>query len=159
MRINRTSFPPSRRPRGFTLVELLITVVILSIIVAIAVPSYMQQTQKSRRTDARNALLDIAGREERYLSVSNAYSQVPSDVGYGGAWPQLSTNQYYSLTVQVPAPGFPAATPSFLITATPINAQAGDSACATFTLNQLGQQVAKTSGGVDNTTMCWGGNN
>src|ERR1700685_4507865 len=89
---------------GFTLVELMITVVILAIIVAVALPSYQAQTQKARRTDARNALLDIAGREERFLSVSNAYSQLPSDVGYAGVWPQnVTPNSYYSVSVVAPA--------------------------------------------------------
>jgi type IV pilus assembly protein PilE len=146
------------RVGGFTLVELMITVVILAIIVAIALPSYQAQSQKARRTDARNALLDIAGREERFLSVSNAYSQLPSDVGYGGAaWPQnVTPNSYYSVTVTVPAPGFPAGTPSFLVTATPIGLQVTDTTCATFTVNQIGQQTAQNSGGVDTSTTCWG---
>jgi type IV pilus assembly protein PilE len=148
----------SRRAGGFTLVELMITCVILAIIVAIALPSYTAQTQKSRRTDARNALLDIAGREERFLSVSNAYSALPSDVGYGGAaWPQnVTPNSYYSVSVTVPAPGFPAGTPSFLVTATPIGAQVGDTTCAIFTVNQIGQQTAQNSGAVDTSTTCWG---
>jgi type IV pilus assembly protein PilE len=159
---NRSSFSSSRmggpRSGGFTLVELMITVVILAIIVAIALPSYQAQTQKARRTDARNALLDIAGREERFLSVSNAYSQLPSDVGYGGgAWPQnVTPNSYYSVTVTVPAPGFPAGTPSFLVSATPINVQASDTTCATFTVNQIGQQTAQNAGGVDTSATCWG---
>ena len=159
---NRSSVSSSRMggPRigGFTLVELMITVVILAIIVAIALPSYQAQSQKARRTDARNALLDIAGREERFLSVSNAYSQLPSDVGYGGAaWPQnVTPNSYYSVTVTVPAPGFPAGTPSFLVTATPIGLQVTDTTCATFTVNQIGQQTAQNSGGVDTSTTCWG---
>src|SRR5580692_264188 len=135
---NRTQFLSSRRmsgpsmsgPRmsGFTLIELMIAVVIVAIIAAIALPAYTQQTQKARRAEARNALLDIAGREERFLSVSNAYSQLPSDVGYGGAaWPQnVTPNSYYSVTVTVPAPGFPAGTPSFLVTATPIGLQVTD---------------------------------
>jgi type IV pilus assembly protein PilE len=159
---NRSPFSSSRmggpRVGGFTLVELMITVVILAIIVAIALPSYQAQSQKARRTDARNALLDIAGREERFLSVSNAYSQLPSDVGYGGAaWPQnVTPNSYYSVTVTVPAPGFPAGTPSFLVTATPIGLQVTDTTCATFTVNQIGQQTAQNSGGVDTSTTCWG---
>jgi type IV pilus assembly protein PilE len=155
--MNRSLSSPLRHHAGFTLVELMITCVVLSIIVAIAMPAYTQQTQKSRRTDARNALLDIAGREERWLSVANSYSANPGDVGYGGAtWPQTSTNQYYSLTVTVPNPAFPVTTPSFLITATPIGPQVGDSTCAQFTVNQIGQQVAKNSGGTDTSTTCWG---
>jgi type IV pilus assembly protein PilE len=157
MTINRNTFSAMRRLRGFTLVELMITCVILAIIVGIAMPAYYQQTQKARRTDARNALLDIAGREERFLSVSNSYSQVTTDVGYtGAAWPQTVSNGYYTVTVAVPNPAFPATTPSFLITATAIAAQASDTACQTFTVNQIGQQTAQTSGGVDNSALCWG---
>src|SRR5271165_1390838 len=115
---NRSLLLASRRSGGFTLVELMIAVVIVAIIAAIAMPAYTLQTQKARRSDARNALLDIAGREERFLSVSNAYSQLPTDVGYPGAlWPQIVSNAYYSVTVVVPAPGAPAGTPSFQVTA------------------------------------------
>lgn len=156
---NRSLFSSSgvggARTGGFTLVELMITVVILAIIVAVALPSYNAQSQKARRADARNALLDIAGREERFLSVSNAYSQLPSDVGYGGAaWPQnVTPNSYYSVSVVAPAGANP---PSFTITATPINVQAGDTTCAIFTVNQIGQQTAQNSVGVDTSTTCWG---
>src|SRR5271154_4603452 len=107
-----------RRTGGFTLVELMITVVVLAIIVALAVPAYTQQVQKARRTDARNALLDIAGREERFLSVSNSYSATPADVQYSGAWPQVVTNGYYSVGVQVPDPAYVGNGPSFIVTAT-----------------------------------------
>jgi type IV pilus assembly protein PilE len=62
----------SARHSGFTLVELMIVVVVASILVAIAVPSYQYEVQKARRTDARNAILDIAAREERFLSVANS---------------------------------------------------------------------------------------
>jgi type IV pilus assembly protein PilE len=159
---NDTLFPASRRmggPRigGFTLIELMIAVVIVAIIAAIALPAYTQQTQKARRAEARNALLDIAGREERFLSVSNAYSGLPTDVGYaGGGWPINSSNGYYSITVTVPNPAFPAGTPSFLITATPIGTQANDTTCVSFTVNQIGQQTAVNAGAVDTSATCWG---
>ena len=156
---NRTLLLSSSRPGGprmggFTLVELMIACVILAIIVAIALPSYNAQTQKSRRTDARNALLDIAGREERFFSVGNAYSQLPTDVGYAGAaFPVNSANNYYSITVVAPAGANP---PSFTITATAIGVQANDAACASFTVDQTGLQTALNSGGVLNSTTCWG---
>src|ERR1700676_998397 len=154
---NRNSFRDSRRVGGFTLVELMITVAILAIIVAVAVPAYTQQIRKSRRTDARNALLDLAGREERFLSIQGTYGPNPADVGYGGAWPQVITNGYYSVNVQVPDPNAAnPANPSFIITATAVNAQAGDTACATFSVNQIGQQLAFTSAAAANTATCWG---
>ncbi len=156
---NRSSFPTLTRSRGYTLTELMITVAVLAIIVAIAVPAYTSQMQKSRRADARNALLDIAGREERFLSVANSYSAVPTDVGYGGAaWPAPPGglpvfNNYYVVSVQVPDPNQPAVPTSFLITATPINAQAGDASCTSFTLNQLGTQGGT---GASTPATCWG---
>jgi type IV pilus assembly protein PilE len=136
----------------------MITCVVLAIIVGIAVPSYTQQIRKSRRADARNAVLDLAGREERFLSVSNSYSQNATDLGYGGAG-ALSvklTSGYYQLSVASPDPAQGAVTtPTFLITATAINAQAADSACTTFTVNQLGQQ-GSTPAGAGNVATCWG---
>jgi type IV pilus assembly protein PilE len=156
---NRSLFPHLRRIRGYTLTELMVTVAVLAIVVAVAMPAYTSQMQKSRRADARNALLDIAAREERFLSVSNSYSAVPTDVGYGGgAWPAPPGglpvfNNYYVVSVQVPDPNQPAVPTSFLITATPVNAQVSDTSCTSFTLNQLG---AQGGGGTATPATCWG---
>jgi type IV pilus assembly protein PilE len=154
--IHRTSFLSSQRIGGFTLVELMVTVVVLAIIVAIALPSYQQQVRKSRRADARNAVLDLAGREERFLSISNSYSQTPADVGYGSPFPVTVNNGYYQLTVASPDLTQPGVTPSYLITATYFGPQVADTDCAQFTVNQLGQQTALNSGGGVNTATCWG---
>src|SRR5262249_18468294 len=143
------------RSRGFTLVELMVTCVILAIIVGVAMPAYTQQVRKSRRADARNAILDLAGREERFLSVANSYMHVVSDRGFG-AFPVLVTNGFYNLPVAVPDPAYGGNGPSYIITATPTGAQAGDTDCARFTVNQVGKQVALNSGGADNTPTCWG---
>ena len=53
---------------GFTLIELMVTVAIVAILATIAATSYTSQVMKSRRTDARNVLLDLAGREEKIFS-------------------------------------------------------------------------------------------
>jgi type IV pilus assembly protein PilE len=150
----KTAFAAPRN-RGFTLVELMIACVVLAIIVSIAMPAYTLQVRKSRRADARNAILDLAGREERFLSVANSYSQVPSDMGYA-AFPVLVNNGYYNLNVAVPDPAYVGNGPSYIITATPTGSQAGDTDCATFTVNQIGKQVALNSGGADDTATCWG---
>jgi type IV pilus assembly protein PilE len=153
---NRNSFLGSKRTGGFTLVELMITVVILAIIVGVAMPAYTQQMHKSRRTEARNTLLDLAGREERFLSIQGTYGQNAADVGYG-ALPFTTINGYYNVTVLAPDPNAVTPTnPSFIITATAAGLQASDTDCATFTVNQIGQQVALTSAAVVNTTTCWG---
>jgi type IV pilus assembly protein PilE len=152
---HRKSFLATRRIGGFTLVELMITCVVLAIIVGIALPSYQAQVRKSRRADARNAILDLAGREERFLSISNSYSQTPADMGYA-AFPVTVNNGYYQLNVTVPDPAQPGVTPSYIITATTFGPQVADTDCASFTVNQLGQQAALNSAGAANTATCWG---
>jgi len=138
---------------GFTLVELMVTVAVLSVLATIAVTSYSSQVLKSRRTEAKSALLDLAGREERLFSTTNAYSNLEAALGYA---PATSTtvmtampfgNGYYTLTVTTPTAS------SYTLTATPAGSQLNDTACGTFQLNQLGQQ---TVSGTTSAATCWG---
>ena len=89
--------PGAVRPRGFTLIELMITVAIVAVLMSIAFPLYLHQIRESRRTDARSALLDLASREERYYSMQNAYTDVATNLGYTG-WPQTGGSGYYQIS-------------------------------------------------------------
>jgi len=133
---------------GFTLIELMITVAIVGILATIAATSYQSQVQKSRRTDARSALLDIAGREEKLFSTTNAYGTTAAQLGYSTFTPV--GNGYYNVTLAVDNTAAP---PTYLITATPINVQASDSTCLTLTLDQTGAQGSTGSG---TPATCWG---
>lgn len=143
--------------RGFTLIELMITVAIAAILTTIAVATYTSEVQKSRRTDARSALLDLAGREEKLYSVSNAYSQLPSDLGYSGvAWPIAVGTSPGDYNIVVTSPDTitqGGAVGTYLITATPINLQVNDSQCTQLSVNQQGLQ---SSTGSATTATCWG---
>jgi type IV pilus assembly protein PilE len=145
---------------GFTLIELMVTLVVASILIMIAIPSYQNQIRESRRTEAKTALLDLAGREETLYSTQTLYSTVPAQLGYtGAAFPVQVGNNYYTVNVQVPNPNPNSPAASFLITATPVggSSQAQDAACQSFTVDQLGNQVALDAGGAVNTRTCWGG--
>lgn len=52
-----------KKNRGFTLIEILVAVLILSLLVAIAVPSYMRAVERSRTSDPINTLKSIAKAE------------------------------------------------------------------------------------------------
>ena len=61
------------RSRGFTLMELLITVGILAILAAIAIPSYSAYVVRGQRASAKVVLLQTAQSLERYYTANGAY--------------------------------------------------------------------------------------
>lgn len=146
-----------RRAAGFTLIELMVTIVVGSILMAIAVPAYQAQVRKSRRTEARNAVMDLAAREERYYSVNNDYSNSALQLGYGPADAQISNqsigNGYYTITVVnvEPNPGVtPPTRATYKITANATGTQLKDAVCQQFTVDDIGTQTSSPS-----TTDCW----
>jgi type IV pilus assembly protein PilE len=54
-----------KKTGGFTLIELMIVLAVLSIIVAIGYPSYQEHVKKSRRAEGMGQLLELADRMER----------------------------------------------------------------------------------------------
>ena len=144
-----------RRAAGFTLIELMVVVVIATVLLAVAIPSYQMQIRKSRRVDAKTAVLDAAGREERYFSTNGStYTATATDLGY----PNFTTpvgSGYYTIAVCSPAcnAGGPAA-PSYSITATPVagTSQAQDAQCTSFTVDSTGAQSQTGTGAAG---YCW----
>lgn len=80
------------RSHGFTLIELMVTIVILAIIVGIAYPSYQNYTVQTRRSDAQVALTQTANRLEKYFSVCNSYPTAGATAGLTNAWPAAVAN-------------------------------------------------------------------
>lgn len=59
---------------GFTLIELMITVAIIGILIAVALPSYREQIAKGRRADAKTQLMAAQQWIERLYSESYTYN-------------------------------------------------------------------------------------
>src|ERR1700743_1501413 len=99
--------------------------------------NYSSQIQKSRRTDARSAVLDLAGREEKLFSTTNAYTDQAGQLGYA-AWGSPIGGGYYSVSVAIGNPPI-----TYTVTAPPIagGLQASDAECTTLSVDQTGNQT------------------
>ena len=136
-----------QKTHGFTLIELMITVVILGIIVAIAYPAYTDHIRKTRRSDAHIALSTVANAQERFYQDCNRYTTtIVSATGCNGLAFNTSASKdgYYNLSIPL------ANTASYRTTATATGIQAADTQCATLSLSSTGAKTA-TGGG----SKCW----
>lgn len=114
----------SRVQRGFTLIELMITVTIIGIIAAIAYPNYTQYVVKASRQAAQGELIELANLQEKIYLNSNTYAvsvtaaySGKSDAGSGlGNTAGKTRDGKYTITVS------PNDTPgqTFTLTATPV---------------------------------------
>ena len=121
------------RSRGFTLIELVIAIAIVGIIAAIAVPSFMEQIRKSRRSEALQGLTQIQTSQERWRSFHTTYGS-GADIG-------LPTSDNYTFAI---TSGSNTAT-AWVATAAPRGAQLGDR-CGTYTFTMSNGVVTKTAG-------------
>ncbi|HPY40948.1 MAG TPA: type IV pilin protein [Thiolinea sp.] len=136
--------------RGFTLTELMIVIAILGIISAFAYPNYVEQVRKSKRSDAKIALQQIAQRQESHFIKNYTYAASLTALGYGAdtiASPQAE----YNINISA------ATATSYTVQAVPASSssQAKDKQCATFTLDQMGRKVATDNLGAVSTDKCW----
>lgn len=132
--------------RGFTLLELLITVAIVAILASIALPAYNSFAERARRTEGKTALLQAAQGLERCFTRFGTYNNASCDTAnaLGGGF--NSESNYYTITGNVQAT-------TYALLATGLGAQAGDTDCGNFGLNELGQ---KTFTGTSDLESCWG---
>lgn len=134
----------NKNNNGFSLIELLLALLILSIISATAYPVYMQHIYKIRRAEAQIVLLDLAARMEHYY-IENNYSYRDATLDKLGI-SQISNTDSYQITISHITPT------TYLLQATPQHAQTNDTACGTLTLNERGQKGQTGNG---NSYECW----
>jgi len=137
--------------RGFTLVELMITLVIAAILITIAVPSYRRYVLRSQRIDATMALTRIQAAQEKYFLQHNSYAPALTPMPPGGlALSDVSDGGYYNIEL---TPG----AMDYRVKATPRagSGQTDDTRCAVYEVDHNGVKRAMDSGGADRTNECW----
>ena len=133
--------------RGFTLVELMVTVAILGILISVALPSYLDSVRKGRRADAQSVLLEASQFMERFATENLRFDQSRAGMAVAlpttlSSAPKHGATKFYAISLQAVGQS------SFTLRAVPQGAMAGD-ACGTLTLTDTGVKGATLS-------TCWG---
>ncbi len=118
--------------RGFTLLELMITVAIIGILAAVAYPSYLESVASGRRTDAQANLVALAQHMERHFTETANYNTAV--LPYTES-PRDGADKFYDLVVTA------STATTYTLQATRKNGMVGDR-CGNMTVNNIGQKVA-----------------
>ncbi|WP_295580497.1 type IV pilin protein [uncultured Lamprocystis sp.] len=160
---------PGSRPTGragFTLIELMVTVAIVAILAAVAIPSYVEQVRRGNRAEAKGALMEDAQFLERNYTVNNCYHRTDArfctttaaDVTLARAQSPATGTAKYTLSAAYSTP-CTLVGQCFTLSAAPTGSMTGDP-CGTLTLNQTGVQGAGDydkdgDTDADDVAACW----
>lgn len=129
--------------RGFTLLELMSVIAIVSILVGVSYPAYTNHVIKSNRAQAHIALLSMAAGMERYHALNHRYTGATLQHLEMGAY---TKNQHYRLEIEH------AGEDVYKVKAIPQGAQYGDVLCGVLGLDERGRKNASGTGSL---MECW----
>ncbi len=144
-----------RHETGFTLMELLIALAVVSILTAVAVPSYGQYVLRSARADARATLLQASQFMERFYAINSAYDakrdgtpvQLPNSLQQV---PQAAATPRYAVTID----GANLTATGYSLQALPVGASSADK-CGTLTMSSTGVRGASGATSAAEIADCW----
>lgn len=128
--------------RGFTLIEMMITVALIAILAAVALPAYRDHLRKTRRAEAQAFLMAVAARQQQFLVDTRGYATTLTAVAL--ATPPNVAASYDLVLASVAGPP-----PSFQLTATPrASTDQPKERCGTLSIDQTGAKTAALA-------SCW----
>lgn len=135
--------------KGFTFIELIITITIVGILALIAYPTYIDYMTRARRIEGQSALLDLANHLENYYAEHQTYQTATINTLRDA---NTLENQY---TLRI----LDASENTYTLQATPIDIQAkADTRCQSLTFNSLGQKgvaVGPMGSPTGTAQQCW----
>ncbi|WP_274050777.1 type IV pilin protein [Thalassomonas haliotis] len=133
----------SRKYKGLTLIEVLITMAIITILAAVVYPAYVDVTGRSNRSEAQRELSRLAFLQEQFFTDNRTYTADMTDLG-APADPYITESGNYSIDATVGAGGT-----SFDLKATAKGNQASiDAGCITLSIDEA---LVKTA----SSESCW----
>ena len=132
--------------RGFTLVEVLVTLALIAILASQAVPGYRAVINRAQRQDAQAALLRVQYRQERFYGEHLRYAAALSAPAHedGLQLAETSDNGDYALSLRAGPDG-----QDYTASATALagGRQADDPDCAVFSLDHTGLKRSADAAG------------
>lgn len=143
--MNRSTRAPSRST-GFTLIEVMITVAVVAILAAIALPNYIDYVTRSKLVEAKTNLSDMRTRLEQYFLDNRSY---PTACIPYAAGPAGGTNIYLPAAVKNFAITCALTATTYTVTATGLG--------FTFTVDQANVRTSKVPAGwtAPSPNTCW----
>ena len=81
--------------KGFTLIELLVVIIIIGILAAIALPTFLNQTAKGKQSEAKNTVSAVNKAQVAYRTEQQAFAADMNTLALG--LPTVTTNYSYTI--------------------------------------------------------------
>ena len=124
-----------RTARGFTMVEILITLSMAGVLSSVALPTFQGHLQKARRADVLVSMMQVQLAQSRWRANGTNYGTL-AQIGVRS----VSMGGHYTLTLGNEADD------RYEVLASANGAQAGDTACRHMMLRVVGATVLQASG-------------
>ena len=154
--MQRSARTNARGTRGFTLIEVMITVAIVAILAAVALPAYGDYIRRGQLPEAFAGMADLRVKMEQFYQDNRNYGAANCAADAGGASPTWAAGtptltysgaQFFRFTCAVTNAG-----QGYTITAT---GNAGRAVGHAYTINQANQRATTQFKGNAVTSACW----